>query len=59
MKLRFQLKAETKTCYRFERGKKEDGSLETIYLKKDTVAGIDPKMGLIITIEEGTGNEMD
>ena len=51
--LSFKLKAETKTCYRFERGKKEDGSLETLYLKKDTVAGINPQKGLTVTIEEG------
>jgi hypothetical protein len=50
--LHFSLKAETKTCYRFERGRKEDGSLETLYLKKDTAAGIDPKRGLIVTIKE-------
>lgn len=50
--LHFSLKAETKTCYRFERGKKEDGSLETVYLKKDTIAGLDPKKGLTVTIKE-------
>ena len=54
MKIAFKLKAETKTCYRFENqiGGKE--TQQTMYLKKDTVkeAGIDPSKGVIITIAE-------
>ena len=52
LKLNFALKAETKTCYRFETGEKPD--VITLYLKKNQVnaAGIDPKKGVVVTIEE-------
>ena len=52
MKMNFALKNDTKTCYRFEN--KEGGQLTTLYLKKNQVdeAGIDPKKGIIITVEE-------
>ncbi len=48
----FTLKAETKTCYRFETGEKPDQM--TLYLKKAQVdsAGIDPKRGITVTVEE-------
>lgn len=53
LKLQMHLKVETKTCYRFER-RDDAGNLITLYLKKADVANarIDPKMGIIITIEE-------
>lgn len=53
LKIPFTLKAETKTCYRFETGEKPDQM--TLYLKKAQVdsASIDPKKGITVTIEEG------
>ena len=51
LKISFTLKAETKTCYRFETGEKPDQM--TLYLKKAQVdaVGIDPKKGITVTIE--------
>ena len=57
MKMSMRLKCDTKTCYRFE--KRDDaGNLISLYLKKADVnqAGIDPKKGITVTIEEGTEN---
>lgn len=50
--IKFTLKAETKTCYRFETGERPDQM--TLYLKKAQVdaAGIDPKKGVTVTVEE-------
>ena len=50
MKIVFEYKTETKTCYRFETGERPDQM--TLYLKKSKVdaAGIDPKNGVIVTI---------
>lgn len=52
----FGLKNETKTCYRFEHRNEGSGRTDftTLYLKKADVdaAGIDPKKGITITIEE-------
>lgn len=52
MKINFKLKAETKTCYRFESGIRPDQI--TLYLKKTQVdgAGIDPTKGITVTVEE-------
>lgn len=52
MKIDFNFKVETKTCYRFETGERPD--LMTLYLKKVLVdeAGIDPKKGITVTIEQ-------
>lgn len=52
LKIHFTLKNETRTCYRFETGEKPDQM--TLYLKKAQVdaAGIDPKKGIIISVEE-------
>jgi hypothetical protein len=52
LKLDFAFKAETKTCYRFETGERPDQM--TLYLKKAPVdaAGIDPKKGITVAIEE-------
>lgn len=52
MKIEFTLKNETKTCYRFEAGERPDQL--TLYLKKAMVegAGIDPKKGITVTVEE-------
>lgn len=52
MKIKFTLKAETKTCYRFEAGQKPEQI--TLYLKKTQVneAGIDPWKGITVTVEE-------
>ena len=57
MKIKMALKNETKTCYRFER-REDSGNLITLYLKKNDVnsAGIDPKKGIIVTVEEGAGD---
>ena len=54
MNITFKLKAETKTCYRFENQAGGKETQQTLYLKKDTVkeAGIDPAKGVIITIAE-------
>jgi len=53
MKLHLQFRNETKTCYRFER-RDSTGNLTTLYLKKSDIheAGIDPKKGIVVTIEE-------
>ena len=52
MDINFTLKTETKTCYRFETGEKPEQM--TLYLKKAQVdaAGIDPRKGITVTIEE-------
>lgn len=55
MTLNFKLKAdrpETKTCYIFETGERPNQI--TLYLKKEQVkaAGIDPKNGITVNIEE-------
>ena len=54
LKLKFELRNETKTCYRFESGSREEGTLTTLYLKKTDVdgAGIDPHNGVTVTVEE-------
>lgn len=53
LKLKMHLRNDTKTCYRFEH-KDDAGNLITLYLKKTDVdtAGIDPKKGLTVTVEE-------
>lgn len=52
LKNNFAYKTETKTCYRFEAGERPDQV--TLYLKKKQVdeAGIDPKKGVTVTIEQ-------
>ncbi|MFZ5975225.1 MAG: hypothetical protein ACOYU3_07435 [Bacillota bacterium] len=52
MTLDFNYKTETKTCYRFETGERPEQM--TLYLKKKLVdeAGIDPKQGITVTIEQ-------
>ena len=56
LKMTFGLKNETRTCYRFEHRNENGGRSEftTLYLKKADVdsAGIDPKRGITVTIEE-------
>lgn len=56
MKIHFKLLKTTKTCYRFEHKNGDD--LETLYLKKSALqeAGIDPKNGIVITVEEEKEN---
>jgi hypothetical protein len=51
--LKFSLKSETKTCYRFEM-KTEDNQLMTLYLKKEQVknAGITAEKGITVDIKE-------
>ena len=53
MKIRMSYRNETKFCYRFER-RDDAGNLITLYLKKIDIqeAGIDPKKGIDVTIEE-------
>jgi hypothetical protein len=55
LKLEFMFKTATQTCYRFETGERPD--LMTLYLKKAQVddAGIDPKKGITVTIDETKG----
>jgi len=52
IKLKFALRNETKTCYRFEH-RQEDGIFLTLYLKKDLInkEGLDPKKGIVVTVE--------
>jgi len=52
LEIKFTLKAETKTCYRFETGERPEQM--TLYLKKSKVdaAGIDPQKGITVTIDE-------
>jgi len=52
LEIKFTLKAETKTCYRFETGERPEQM--TLYLKKAQVdaAGIDPKNGITVTVQE-------
>ena len=52
MKINFNLRNETKTCYRFE--SREGDILMTLYLKKAQVdaEGIDPKAGITVTVEQ-------
>lgn len=56
MQLFMNYKTDTKTCYRFETGSREGGNLISLYLKKVDVdaAGIDPKKGITVKIEEGS-----
>lgn len=56
MRIPYKFVKETKTCYRFEH--REGAELETLYLKKSSVnaAGIDPRNGIIVTIEEDREN---
>lgn len=56
MKIKFKLRNETKNCYRFESGSRENDDLLTLYLKKSDIdaAGIDPKNGIVVTVEEAT-----
>ena len=58
IKYTFRYKTETKTCYRFETGTAPD--FMTLYLKKKDIdaAGIDPKKGLVVTVEESKENEV-
>ncbi len=54
LKIKFKLKAETKTCYRFQSGEDRAENMITLYLKKIQVdqAGIDPKKGITVTVEQ-------
>lgn len=58
LEMKMHLKNETKTCYRFER-RDEAGNLITLYLKKKDVdeAGITPKKGIVVTIQEDMEND--
>ena len=55
LEIKFTLISETKTCYRFETGERPDQM--TLYLKKAQIdtAGIDPKKGITITVQETKG----
>lgn len=57
-KVKFNFKAETKTCFRFENQEGGRDTMQTLYLKKETVkeAGVEPKKGLVVTIG-GTDDE--
>lgn len=57
LQINFAYKTETKTCYRFESGVRPN--FTTLYLKKVEVdaAGIDPKNGVTVTIEEADGRK--
>lgn len=58
LKIPFKLENETKSCFRFQHGSREAGDLTTLYLKKADLerAGINPRNGVTITVEEGTGS---
>lgn len=58
MTLKMKLRNETKSCYRFER-RGPEGDLITLYLKKRDVddAGIDPRKGITVTIEEADSDD--
>lgn len=58
MKLCMKFRNATKTCYRFEL-RDQAGNLTTLYLKKDDVdaAGINPKKGITVTVEENYAEE--
>ena len=53
MKMTMRLKKETKGCFCFD-----NGNGVSFYLKKTDVqdAGIDPKKGITVTVEEETDN---
>lgn len=53
MEMRFSLSKETKRYYRFEHIDSET----YIYLKKNDIdaAGIDPRKGIVVTVEEAPG----
>jgi hypothetical protein len=53
--IKFTFKSATQTCYRFETGERPDQM--TLYLKKAKVdaAGIDPKKGITVTVEQTKG----
>ena len=57
MGIEFAFKKETKTCYCFQSGERPD--MMTLYLKKACVdeAGINPRKGIIITVEEDKTND--
>lgn len=57
MGIKFAFKKETKTCYCFQSGDHPD--MMTLYLKKTCVdeAGINPRKGVIITVEEDKTND--
>lgn len=48
----FDLKSETKTCYRFEHRIGDD--FDTLYLKKEQVdaAGINASKGIVVTVAQ-------
>lgn len=54
IKLKMKFRNETKTCYRFEYGSREENNLVTLYLKKTDVnaAGINAAKGVTVTVEE-------
>lgn len=54
LKIKFTLKSETKTCYRFQSGEDRSPDMITLYLKKSQIdgAGIDPKKGITVTVEQ-------
>lgn len=60
MRIKFTLKAETKTCYRFQNGEDRSPDMITLYLKKSQVdaAGIDPKKGIVVTIEQAVKTDV-
>ena len=51
---KLDLQRETKRCLVFSRGDRESGDLMTVYVHKEDVeaAGIDPRKGVVMTIEE-------
>lgn len=57
LKINFSLKAETKTCYRFQSGEDRSPGMITLYLKKTQIdkSGIDPKKGIVVTVEQDNG----
>ena len=51
---KLDLQRETKRCLVFSRGSRETNDLMTVYIHKEDVeaSGIDPRKGIVMTIEE-------
>ncbi len=54
LKINLKYLKSTTTCHRFQSGRREDGSLITLYLKKADLAaaGIDHTKGITVTVKE-------
>lgn len=55
MQLILKYKKDTMTCYVFQHGEHGSEDCISVYLKKHQVdaAGINPRKGIVVTVEEG------